>query len=1316
MKKNIKFENNLAKTALSVLNTKKPKNESEKERLKVKSELLLLSNQLLNEKKINKTTYNKMFDLFMSQARINALTDAYSSLTKINESTEAKVHKNKDFKAIKQEEKAKRETKEGKVDKFMMLMSKTKNKKLYKYHLTANIERKITYTSKKGKVSVYKEHQHNKKLVGYDNLVDSRVVEASSLEEAQKLFSDMISLEQEYEEYSSAAKVDVDQINFIDDSPVVEHRIQRSNPANMPLREASYIEYNFTEQETKYLSTENTCVIDNLVGLYEKELKIDREKLIQINKKFHGVVETEGEPEFIESDLDDLVPNPNYNEYNKIPRLEAKIKEYEKAYETTQHDYYKNEIIDLKLYLEDIKTTCKPDNYYDITNAFTPAFIDYFCKLYGISHYAYDINKTCFMKYVHKSRNHRALCYYAMNNHMYLVKNKDLVKSMVEKAKDPEHKFNTSSLEFDEVVNHFNGTEIYVNETMENVKANLKNRFNCVYMYSRSTKNINDIFEQFITVFNTFPIIKKCNKTNIMEFHFKTIEDNMLIFCCDPNDINVITYKEVKELYDQNKMEWKNQTYTGFITQLKEKFYDELNGRFKFTKEQKDAICKKFGYQCNICKCCIKTEKYEIDHVRALGNGGNNEEINLQPLCKACHLTKTSTEHETGQYIKIKDTESTFNAGLQEVMDSPLSQVHAFVEKAYFKPLEEDKIIYTIDINKCRKNILYYGDYDYCVFTVFDKVEEFKGTKIRPGLYYIESENYIPLRCNGWYYHNMVVYCLQNDIIKLENIKFVIKSSLTLKKDHYNKFIDYCYSNIKNYEKLAINSMIGNFKPNVNKRERWNSGIFTSNSDEAFNSYLKNNCCFIDVKVIDDKRYYHTFQKMYNTNIETESPIYNQILQQEQIELHQLGEMIKQKGGIILDYNTDAINCAFPDNKFPFDLVEEIQLKNHYWDEDNTVYKYKIEHGKERLKNSRMQETMRTDTFKEAKYYNWRLTPDVHDNDFEPLVNKVIDSNESWFITGPGGSGKTTLLKMLQERLNEADKKYVTLCPTNLAALLVDGETLHKFSAKLKKSSCVKNLDLDYIFIDEVSMVQEVFYKFLMMIKKIKPNIKFIISGDYNQLKPVNDRISQYTDYSNAPCLFELADYNKIELTKCRRANDTLYNLVKFNNVPNLKPSDFKETKDFKTNIHLCFTNETRKHINRVKMEEQNVKKHWKGLKLDALPYDKRTQYVILNKDVPIISKVNCEEMNLINNQRFKIKKIGPLEITIVDEAKNERKIYIRDFQKHFLVAYATTIHSSQGMSISEPYTIHEWERLDQRLKYVALSRSREHSYINVFV
>jgi hypothetical protein len=52
-------------------------------------------------------------------------------------------------------------------------------------------------------------------------------------------------------------------------------------------------------------------------------------------------------------------------------------------------------------------------------------------------------------------------------------------------------------------------------------------------------------------------------------------------------------------------------------------------------------------------------------------------------------------------------------------------------------------------------------------------------------------------------------------------------------------------------------------------------------------------------------------------------------------------------------------------------------------------------------------------------------------------------------------------------------------------------------------------------------------------------------------------------------------------------------------------------------------------------------------------------------------------------------------------------KIDIPDFQKFFLVGYATTKYSVQGMSIGKPYTIHEWDIMDQRLKYVALSRSR---------
>ena len=115
----------------------------------------------------------------------------------------------------------------------------------------------------------YKEKDHSKPLRGQDKLTDSRVIEATSLEEAQKLFYDTLKVEQEYEEYSASAWVNLDNVQFIND-PVVGSQITSSDPSTMPLRQAGHIEYSFTTQETEYLTTDNTCVIDNLVGVYGK--------------------------------------------------------------------------------------------------------------------------------------------------------------------------------------------------------------------------------------------------------------------------------------------------------------------------------------------------------------------------------------------------------------------------------------------------------------------------------------------------------------------------------------------------------------------------------------------------------------------------------------------------------------------------------------------------------------------------------------------------------------------------------------------------------------------------------------------------------------------------------------------------------------------------------------------------------------------------------------------------------------------------------------------------------------------------------------
>ena len=83
-----------------------------------------------------------------------------------------------------------------------------------------------------------------------------------------------------------------------------------------------------------------------------------------------------------------------------------------------------------------------------------------------------------------------------------------------------------------------------------------------------------------------------------------------------------------------------------FIKQSKTKFFYEKEGIIIFTKEQRQAVLKRYNNICNTCKCRTIKDKFVIDHLRPLVNGGTNNASNLQPLCKACHRDKCTNEHE----------------------------------------------------------------------------------------------------------------------------------------------------------------------------------------------------------------------------------------------------------------------------------------------------------------------------------------------------------------------------------------------------------------------------------------------------------------------------------------------------------------------------------------------------------------------------------------------------------------------------------------------------------------------------------------------
>ena len=70
------------------------------------------------------------------------------------------------------------------------------------------------------------------------------------------------------------------------------------------------------------------------------------------------------------------------------------------------------------------------------------------------------------------------------------------------------------------------------------------------------------------------------------------------------------------------------------------------------------------------------------------------------------------------------------------------------------------------------------------------------------------------------------------------------------------------------------------------------------------------------------------------------------ILEQEAIELHKLSKIIESNNGFILDLSTDCISCVFP-NVLPFQVDDNNNLKNYYYDNDKEFPKYKLENKPE---------------------------------------------------------------------------------------------------------------------------------------------------------------------------------------------------------------------------------------------------------------------------------------------------------------------------------------------------------------------------------
>jgi ATP-dependent exoDNAse (exonuclease V) alpha subunit len=429
------------------------------------------------------------------------------------------------------------------------------------------------------------------------------------------------------------------------------------------------------------------------------------------------------------------------------------------------------------------------------------------------------------------------------------------------------------------------------------------------------------------------------------------------------------------------------------------------------------------------------------------------------------------------------------------------------------------------------------------------------------------------------------------------------------------------------------------------------------------------------------------------------------ILQLEALELHQLETIVTDKNGIPLDRNTDAIRYQSKKG--------EINISNYFWDKEKTIPKYQTEEPTP-LKHESMPHLVRYNNLKQRGEFDLRW------EHFHSLitVKKILERNQGMLINGRAGTGKTYLVNQLILAIKEMGAKYACLAPTNKSARLIEGDTLDSLSFKSifnNKKLVQWALSINYLIVDEISMVKEKFYRLLTNIKKINPKIIFFVCGDFEQLKPVND--SWNGDYENSPVLLDLCQNNKLILTKCRRSDEKLFNLCQNVNEVNIEDFPMK----VETNLNIAYYHSTRKQVNEECMERNLTLQNDKPIEIQEDENNPKTQHLKLVKGMPIICHRTCKKMELLNSDRFTITSINEknFEFTnelLIEKGKEPMKMELKDFHRYFYLAYCITVHASQGETFKEPYTIYDWGRMCRRGKYVSLSRGTEMDNIQIHI
>jgi hypothetical protein len=668
-------------------------------------------------------------------------------------------------------------------------------------------------------------------------------------------------------------------------------------------------------------------------------------------------------------------------------------------------------------------------------------------------------------------------------------------------------------------------------------------------------------------------------------------------------------------------------------------------------------------------------------------------------LCKNMNITYTGQSLSTILQLIIEETikvlpKSTHNPFVFDtLLLAKENRVHyGLIEKSYEKLLNHKNTV-ARDISKCYTSIMYNPLSKWIRYDFNDCWEVYDG-KLKLGLYYVETDD-STLFTKSHIYSNTIIEKAMKCNIEFE-IKYQLIPRYQEKRDMFKlvieKILDYSKGD-KNIYKLLINMLSG-----MCAKTKRTSGNYKINKDinQIFQFLHKYPDLNPVIQLIPETDYYLYGAEKEMKITENNLAMYIQIIDQSNIKLY---DMVKEMKGTLIGRKVD---CAVV----------------HY---DNIDDKPKMLNSKKWGFNSECHiPVLKNKQEFKPKYYkfevdNWK-DYNIGDSDDWEKIKDILVEKGGLLLQADAGKGKTYVAKKIASVL----KKVKKIAPTNKASLNLKGSTIHKFlNMDIEGNISTKQLNkikrnYDYIIVDEISMITKELWRRLVFLKQAT-GVKFLLLGDDKQLPPVED--DKIEDYFNHPAVKYLCNNNRNILQVMKR-----FNLKLKKHLDNVDSIDISQFPFKDTPINIAYTNKTRKAVNK---KWNDKLKTGDALFIPVREGDDKGQDMYIYNGLPLIARENDNKNGLyMNNETFIVHHYDDKKIYVDSERVNDdgeiytnaMEVEIDKVQKLFYLNYCTTIHKVQGSTITEQFTIWDWEHpcMSRKAKYTALSRATCPEHISI--